>query len=73
MVEAAGLHPGVVTAFIMNDATIVFQPIEGTIDCSSCRGSISGKRGQLRPTAAMMAGMTDRLWAFEDLYEAVTN
>ena len=27
--------------------------------------------GRLRPTAAMMAGVTDRLWSFEDLYDAV--
>jgi hypothetical protein len=25
-----------------------------------------------RPTPAMMAGLTDRLWSFEDLYDAVT-
>lgn len=31
----------------------------------------SGKAGRLRPTAAMMAGVTDRLWSFEDLYSAV--
>lgn len=30
----------------------------------------SGRAGRLRPTAAMMAGVTDRLWKFEDLYEA---
>ena len=27
---------------------------------------------RLRPPAAMMAGVTDRLWSFEDLYSAVT-
>lgn len=32
----------------------------------------SGKRGRLRPTPAMMAGVTDRLWSFEDLYDAVS-
>jgi len=31
----------------------------------------SGQSGRLRPTAAMMAGVTDRLWSFEDLFEAV--
>lgn len=31
----------------------------------------SGKRGRLRPTAAMMAGVTERLWTFRDLYDAV--
>lgn len=30
----------------------------------------SGQAGRLRPTAAMMAGVTDRLWSFEDLYDA---
>ena len=30
----------------------------------------SGKAGMLRPPAAMMAGVTDRLWTFEDLFEA---
>lgn len=30
----------------------------------------SGQSGRLRPTAAMMAGITDRLWSFEDLYDA---
>jgi len=28
----------------------------------------SGRAGQLRSTAAMMAGVTDRLWTFEDLF-----
>ncbi|MFO0919676.1 MAG: hypothetical protein U0872_15365 [Planctomycetaceae bacterium] len=28
--------------------------------------------GRLRPTPAMQAGLTDRLWKMEDLYEAVT-
>ncbi len=32
----------------------------------------SGKRGRLRPTAAMMAKVTDRLWSFDDLYETAT-
>ncbi|RIK74575.1 MAG: hypothetical protein DCC68_22835 [Planctomycetota bacterium] len=27
----------------------------------------SGKSGRRRPTAAMMAGVTDRLWSFADL------
>jgi hypothetical protein len=31
-----------------------------------------GKSGKLRPTAAMMAGLTDRLWTFADLFDAVT-
>ena len=31
----------------------------------------SGRAGRLRPTAAMMAGVTDRLWSFEDLYREV--
>jgi hypothetical protein len=31
----------------------------------------SGQPGRLRPTAAMMAGVTNRLWSFEDLYDAV--
>jgi IS1 family transposase len=31
----------------------------------------SGQRGRLRPTAAMMSHVTDRLWSFEDLFEAV--
>ncbi len=30
----------------------------------------SGQAGRLRSTAAMMAGVTDRLWSFEDLYDA---
>lgn len=29
----------------------------------------SGKAGRLRPTAAMMAGVTDRLWKVEDLFD----
>jgi len=32
----------------------------------------SGRRGQLRLPAAMLAGVTDRLWSFEDLFDAVT-
>jgi IS1 family transposase len=31
----------------------------------------SGKAGRLRPTAAMMAGVTDELWSIGDLYERV--
>ena len=31
----------------------------------------SGQSGRLRPTAAMMAGVTDTLWSFEDLFDAV--
>lgn len=31
----------------------------------------SGKCGKLRPTAAMMAGVTDRLWKFDDFYNEV--
>jgi len=30
----------------------------------------SGQAGRLRPTAAMMAGVTDHLWSFEDLSDA---
>ncbi|HEY2839782.1 MAG TPA: hypothetical protein VGJ26_11570 [Pirellulales bacterium] len=30
----------------------------------------SGKSGKLRPTPAMMAGLTDRLWSFRDLFDA---
>jgi IS1 family transposase len=33
----------------------------------------SGKAGKLRPTAAMMAKVTDRLWSFDDLYNEVIN
>ena len=31
----------------------------------------SGKPGKLRPTAAMMAKVTDHLWSFDELYETV--
>ena len=31
----------------------------------------SGKSGSLRPTAAMMAGVVNRLWKVEDLYEEI--
>lgn len=31
----------------------------------------SGKAGQLRPTTVMMAGVTDTLWKFDDLYKQV--
>ena len=27
--------------------------------------------GKLRPTAAMMAGLTDRIWTFDELFEVV--
>ena len=30
-----------------------------------------GKSGKLRPTAAMMAGLTDHLWTFDELFDAV--
>lgn len=32
----------------------------------------SGKSGSLRPTPAMMAGVTNRLWKFADLFSEVT-
>lgn len=31
----------------------------------------SGKSGQLRPTAAMAAGLTGKLWNFDDLYDTI--
>lgn len=31
-----------------------------------------GKSGQKRPTAAMMAGLTDHLWGFDEFFAAVT-
>ena len=31
----------------------------------------SGKPGKLRPTAAMMAKVTDHLWSFDEFYETV--
>ena len=31
-----------------------------------------GKSGQLTPTPAMMAGLTDTLWTLDELYDAVT-
>ncbi len=31
----------------------------------------SRQRGSVRPTTAMIAGVTNRLWAFEDLFDAV--
>lgn len=31
----------------------------------------SGQSGRKRPTAAMMAGVTDRLYSFEDLFNEV--
>jgi hypothetical protein len=37
----------------------------------TCYPDESGRCGRLRPTAAMMAGVTDRLWSFEDLYRTV--
>ena len=30
-----------------------------------------GKSGKKRPTAAMMAGLTGRLWNFDDLFDTV--
>jgi hypothetical protein len=32
-----------------------------------------GKSGQKRPTAAMMAGITDHLWSFDELFATVLN
>jgi hypothetical protein len=32
----------------------------------------SGESGRLRPTPAMMAGVTDRLWSFENLFDAAS-
>ena len=31
----------------------------------------SGRAGRRRPTAAMMAKVTDHLWSFEELYNTV--
>lgn len=40
--------------------------------CWRCRfPDGSGKAGRRRPPAAMMAGITDRLWSFADLYNEV--
>ena len=36
------------------------------------RTLMPGKSGQKRPTAAMMAGLTNQVWDFDDLFEAVT-
>jgi len=33
----------------------------------------SGQAGRLRLPAAMMAGVVDRLWNFEDLFDAVAD
>ncbi len=30
-----------------------------------------GRTGKLRPTAAMMAGLTDHIWTFDELFDAV--
>ena len=32
----------------------------------------SGKGGKLRPTAAMMAKLTDHLWTFDEFYSIVS-
>lgn len=32
-----------------------------------------GKSGKLRPTAAMMAGLTDHIWSFDELFDTVLN
>jgi hypothetical protein len=32
---------------------------------------LPGKSGKLRPTPAMVAGLTDTLWSLEDLFDAV--
>jgi hypothetical protein len=32
----------------------------------------SGKSGRLRPTPAMMAGVTNRLWSFQNLFDEVS-
>ncbi|MBW3598436.1 MAG: hypothetical protein KY475_14340 [Planctomycetes bacterium] len=35
----------------------------------SAGGTQSGRAGKLRRTAAMMAGVTDRLWRFQDFFD----
>jgi hypothetical protein len=30
-----------------------------------------GKSGQTRPTAAMMAGIAERVWPFDELFDSV--
>ena len=47
----------------------VIDPLDATVDECQAHADDTGKRGQLRPTAAMMAGVTDRLWSFEDLFD----
>lgn len=37
--------------------------------CWQARGNLKGEKRRLPP--AMQAGIADRLWSFEDLYEAV--
>ena len=36
------------------------------------RTRLPGKSGQKRPTAAMMAGLTNQVWDFDDLFDEVT-
>ncbi len=36
------------------------------------RTRMPGKSGQKRPTAAMMAGLTNQIWSFDDLFDEVT-
>lgn len=35
------------------------------------RRRLTGKSGRYRPTAAMMAGLTDHIWTFGELFETV--
>jgi hypothetical protein len=39
--------------------------------CRTQHTDQSGKPGKKRPTAAMMAKVTDHLWTFEEFYETV--
>ncbi|MBP85820.1 MAG: hypothetical protein CMJ64_03745 [Planctomycetaceae bacterium] len=50
---------------ILASLQVTRTPGSGTV----CRhDDDSGRVGQLRPTAAIMAGVTNRLWTFEDLF-----
>ena len=39
--------------------------------CWRSREKDGPRAGPKRPTPAMQAGLTDKLWSFEDLYDAV--
>jgi hypothetical protein len=55
----------------LGGTTLGTCPIKSRADTQQITVRIPGKKGQLRPTAAMMAGIAGHVWSFDELFAAV--